>query len=99
LDFEEDPKLSNEQQSQIDQLTVPENEAIESALLSECSLQWQKVSKIIGSTMGNNRDILQNIPDIYLASILYNLVESSVLEVQGSVGRMRHCEVRLKKTL
>lgn len=97
MDTDPDPGLSTEQRLRIELLTTTEIALIDSVLLAECNSNWQKVAKIVGSTLIKNEGQLPNIPDVYLASKLYSWIDSELLDVQGYIGRMRYCEVRLKK--
>jgi len=37
----------------------------------------------------------QTLPDVFLASRIYELVRVGALESQGNIGHMRYCEVRI----
>ncbi len=89
-----DPSLSPDQVNRIDLLSSIDRELIDSQLQENCTDSWRKVARIVGETMLNRPVEFQNIPDVYFAERIYEMVTSGDLEFQGKIGYMRDCEVR-----
>lgn len=90
-----DGDLSPEEQARVDLLTLDELKAIDEAILANCSVQFQKVARVVGAVMNLNAAINKHIPDVFYAQRLYQLVDNGKLTSQGRLGYMRYCEVRL----
>ncbi len=95
MDMKPDPQLSAEEQSRIEELSIDELEFIDSKLLENCSDHWRKVAELVGMTMMDNRTTIKNIPDIFLAARVYELINDGLLQSRGFLGHMRYCEVRI----
>lgn len=90
-----DPPLSREQKARVAQLTSKEIEAIDNTLLSNAKPGWRKVAMLVGLSIGQLRDRIEDIPDLYYSQRIRKLVESGRLESQGNLAYMRFSEVRL----
>lgn len=90
-----DPPLSPEQEARVTQLTSKEIEAIDETLMSNAKPSWRKVAMLVGLSIGQLRDKIKDIPDLYYSQRVRKLVESGRLESQGNLAYMRFSEVRL----
>lgn len=90
-----DPPLTEEQQARVEQLSEAEIQLIDQALLSNASLHWRKVARIVGFTIMYHPNSISGIPDIFYASRVRKLVEDGQLESEGDLRCMRFSEVRL----
>lgn len=72
------------------------DEEIDEALMTNITNQWRKVARVVGTTMGqidvNRRAELM---DSYFAKRVAVLVEKGLIEYEGDLDQMRHCEVRI----
>jgi len=94
MDMKPDNELTSDQELFLGKLSKNEIERIDAMLLEHTSKTWRKVARVVGMFMENQASELRDIPDIYLASRVYVLVDSGALEFQGMLGYMRYCEVR-----
>jgi len=90
-----DPPLSSEQEARVAQLTSREIEAIDETLMSNAKPDWRKVAMLVGLSIGQLQDKIEDIPDLYYSQRVRKLVESGRLENQGNLAYMRFSEVRL----
>lgn len=73
------------------------DEEIDSLLLANSSLIWQKVAKVVGVSMLQvNKQKRENKDDIYFAKRVESLINEGLLEYKGDLSNMRNCEIRLK---
>lgn len=71
------------------------DEEIDAALLANISIQWRKVSFVVGTTMMQiNREKRVGLDDRYFASRVGVLVERGQVESKGDLEHMRQCEVK-----
>lgn len=94
MDMYPDPELTPDQKLFLEKLSHRDIERIDLKLLEHTSRTWRKVARIVGMFMEDQASDSQGIPDVYLASRIYALVESGTLDSQGKLGYMRYCEVR-----
>jgi len=74
------------------------DEEIDLLLLANSSLIWQKVAKVVGSSMLQvNKQERENKNDIYFAKRVESLISKVLLEYKGDLSNMRNCEIRLKQ--
>lgn len=92
---EPDPPLTDEQSARVAQLTEAEIKKIDERLLSNSADKWHKVTRIVGTTLVELQESLQNIPDLYYAERVRHLVKEGKLESRGDLSRMRYSEIRL----
>ncbi len=90
-----DPPLTPEQVEQVALLTNEQLEAIDAAILKECSHQFRKVARVAGFALGKMQGSIQNVPDLYYAERVRKLVAEGRLESQGNLNMMGYSEVRL----
>ena len=73
---------------------------IDSLLLANSSLIWQKLAKVVGLSMLQvNKQERMNKDDIYFAKRVESLFKKGFLEYKGDLSNMRDCEIRLKETI
>jgi len=94
-DEQPDPPLDVEQSLRVSKLTQIELQEMDRQLLAQVSTSWRKVARIVGMTIGKLSDRIPNVPDIYYAQRVQNLVALGQLESQGNLAYMRFSEVRL----
>jgi hypothetical protein len=68
---------------------------IDQAILAQCREQWQKVAKVLATTVNALED---SITHEAAGERLATLVEAGRLEAQGDIAKWRHSEVRLPQT-
>ena len=93
-DLHPDPELTPEQLLLVAELTESEVEAIDNALLANASEKWQKVARVVGTTMMELPCRVEGIPDVFYSGRIKRLVEVGLLESQGNLSHMRYSEVR-----
>jgi hypothetical protein len=76
-------------------LTAADLQRIDECLLSHTSQEWQKVARVIGSTMAVLGSQFPNVPDVLYAQRIKHLAEAGVIEAVGDLNRIRHSEVRI----
>lgn len=94
----DDPNLNEPSTSEGTQalsLTAADLQRIDECLLSNTSLEWQKVARVIGSTMAVLGPQFPNVPDVFYAERIRHLVEAGAMEAVGDLNRIRYSEVRL----
>jgi len=94
-DEQPDPPLDAEQSLRVSRLTQIELQEMDRVLLAQASASWRKIARIVGMTIGALSDRIPNVPDIYYAQRVRNLVALGKLESQGNLAYMRFSEVRL----
>src|SRR5688572_20843366 len=92
-----DPPLTSEEEQRVKQLSEYEIDEIDSALLSNTRLHWQKVAMVVALTMKSCEGRIPPIPDLFYGQRVRRLVETGVLESQGNLASMRFSEVRLSR--
>ena len=90
-----DPELTEEQRALVNKLKECEIEEIDKSLLANASNYWRKVARVVGTTMMELPERVPEIPDIYYAERVKELVRKGLLESQGDLAYMRYSEVRL----
>lgn len=91
----DDPNLNEPSTSEGTQalsLTAADLQRIDECLLSNTSLEWQKVARVIGSTMAV---LGPQFPNVFYAERIRHLVEAGAMEAVGDLNRIRYSEVRL----
>ncbi len=94
-EFEPDGPLTTEQLAIVQKLTPEQLAQVDDALLSNCCDEWQKVARVVGTTMMNDSVRLENVPDIFYSQRVQLLVKEGSLESKGNLKFMRYSEVRL----
>ena len=92
-----DPPLNVEQSLRVSQLKQADLLEMDRVLLAQAAPSWRKVARIVGGAVGELSTRLPNVPDIYYAQRVRNLVAAGQLESQGNLLYMRYSEVRLPK--
>jgi hypothetical protein len=64
-------------------------------LISEATIVWQKIARLIGFTMGNNSEPYWQVSDLMLLTRVVSLVKEGKLVADGDPWDMRACCVRL----
>jgi hypothetical protein len=94
----DDPNLndpSTREAKQAPSLTAADLQRIDECLLSHTSQEWQKVARVIGSTMAVLRPQFPNVPDVFYAQRIKHLAEAGAIEAVGDLNRIRYSEVRI----
>ena len=94
-DINPDPALSAEQLEIANALSPSEIQAIDEALIACVSVEWRKVSRVVGTTMMESVSNIPGLPDLFFAQRVRELVTSGRLEFQGNLENMRYSEIRL----
>jgi hypothetical protein len=94
-DEQRDPPLDVAQSLRVSKLTQAELQEIDRVLLAQASHSFRKVARIVAMAIGELRDRLPNVPDIYYAQRVQNLVALGQLQSEGNLAYMRFSEVRL----
>ena len=91
----DDPEPGPDDQLAISALTPLDVKAIDQAILSHCDHQWRKVAYVVVMAMNAFPDTYPDVPDIYYAMRVRELVAHGLIEARGNLRRMRFSEVRL----
>jgi hypothetical protein len=91
----DDPPLSAEEKQFIGALSLEFLARIDEALLANCTNDWRKVAFVVGMTMLRIKYKAPDVPDMYFAQRVIQLVEKGLLESRGNLRRMRFSEVRI----
>jgi hypothetical protein len=92
------PPLTKVQEARVAQLTDAELQIIDQGLLSNTSIHWRKVARVVGSTMlFGSPTRIEGIPDIFYAQRVRKLVESGILESMANLDYIGYSEVRIPK--
>jgi pimeloyl-ACP methyl ester carboxylesterase len=90
-----DPPLDVEQSLRVSKLTQAELQEIDRELLAQASHDFRKVARVVGMAIGRLQGRIPDVPDIYYAQRVQNLVALGKLESEGNLKFMRLSEVRL----
>jgi len=93
-----DPPLTPSQAARVAQLTQAELEAIDRELLAQAAPTWRKVARLVGMAIGELRDRIPGVQDVFYAQRVKLLVQQGKLESAGNLDYMRFSEVRLPGT-
>jgi hypothetical protein len=93
-EFDPDPPLTPEEQAKVSALTAEQLQTIDAALLVYVVPSWRKVARVVGSAMMDLDGKIEDIPDIFYAERVRELVRSGIIESQGNLMFMRYSEVR-----
>ena len=77
-EFAPDSPLTAEQTERVKQLAPAMVEEIDTALLSNVSIQWRKVAKVVATAMLQMKPRPAGIPDVYYARRIAMLVKPFV---------------------
>ncbi len=90
-----DEPLSPEEEELARSLSAQELQAIDEAILSNCSTQFRKVARVVGKVMNLDSLTDKSLPDMFYAQRIYGLIEAGELDSEGKIGHMGFCEIRL----
>ena len=94
-DVKPDPPLTVEQSLRVSKLRQEDLWEMDRVLLSQAAPGFRKVARIVTGAIGELSARLPDVPDVYYAQRVRNLVASGQLESQGNLQYMRYSEVRL----
>lgn len=94
-----DPPLNQAQELAVSKLSTSDIDKIDTELLANTGSSWRKVAMVAGLTMSKIQGQFNDIPDLYYAQRVANLVEQGHLESQGNLLQMRYSEVRRSRTV
>lgn len=92
---EPDEELSDEQQNRVSLLTAEEIATIDAAILRNCSTQFRKIARVVGFSLGEVREVIPNVPDLFYVQRIRQLIAEGKLESQGNISAMRLGEIKL----
>ena len=92
-----DPEMTEGQLKIVSTLTAKQINEIDDFLIARVTTRWQKVAKVVATTMNDLPFRVKGLPDIFYARRVEKLVEHGVFESQGNLKMMRYSEVRLKE--
>jgi pimeloyl-ACP methyl ester carboxylesterase len=90
-----DPPLDVAQSLRVSKLTQAELQEMDRVLLGQAIGQWRKVARLVAGAMSELSGRIPDVPDIYYAQRVRNLVALGQLESEGNLAYMRFSEVRL----
>ncbi len=70
-------------------------DCFDTLLLKEATIEWQKMARLVGSTMGNNYKPHIQVGDHMLHARVVALIENGTLLAEGDPWDMHACRVRL----
>ncbi len=91
----DDDYISPEQEARADLLTKAEIARIDAALISNARTEWRKLAMVVALTMSDCEAEIPGLSDVFYARRAAHLVSNGSLIVEGSLRRMRYCEVKL----
>jgi hypothetical protein len=91
-----DPPPDAEEQARYAALTKQQRLLIDQVLLGRSSDTWQKMARIVATTMLDMPPELADISHGYFAERLRHFVATGQLEARGALSVMRYCEIRLR---
>lgn len=86
--------LDDEDTNAIAALTTDDVAAIDEAIVSKLSNQWQKTAFVIAMSMYAYPDKYDNVPDVLYGQRILALAEQGLLEARGNLRQWRFSEVR-----
>lgn len=86
--------LDDEDRTAVAALSVAEVAAIDQAVLSALTSQWQKTALVVAHAMYAYPDRFDDIPDVFYVLRLLQLASDGLLSAQGNLRRLRFSEVR-----
>jgi hypothetical protein len=95
LESADDPMPTASEVEHIQALTAEQVAEIDAVVLSNITPAWRKVALIVAKTLRHFQDAQPELPDVYYAMRIAELVQRGELESQGNLRRMRFSEVRL----
>ena len=90
-----DPPLNVEQSLRVSRLRQEDLLEMDRVLLSQAAPSFRKVARIVAGAISELSARLPDVPDVYYAQRVRNLVAAGQLEAQGNLQYMRNSEVRL----
>jgi hypothetical protein len=99
LEKEHDSELSQEQKNLVASLSFRSLEDIDCYILSECTCQWRKVSRIAGYAFLEFSEQYPEIPDGFYFQRIHLLIKRGELVARGDLKQMRSVEVRLPSNI
>lgn len=90
-----DGPLTPEQEISVSQLTSEDFEIIDSAIIRNCSHQFRKIARVVGSVITDNTESIPDLPDVFIARRIRQLIAHGKLESQGNITAMRFGEIKL----
>jgi hypothetical protein len=89
-----DRELSADELRQVGGMRPETLREIDAELLGNCTERWRKIAFVVGTTMSSDLASTLDLPDVFYAQRVRQLVLSGALEAQGNLPRMRYSEVR-----
>lgn len=90
----EDGPMSDEQSARVAALTDDDISQIDTSILKHCTHQYRKLVLVIGKAMDDSDESLRDVPDLFYAERIKEIVREGKLESQGDLNKMRFSEVR-----
>ena len=90
-----DPPLSPEEAHRASQLSPEQLLAVDQALLARASVRPRKVALLVASAMNDASCEDIDLPDVFFALRIRELVASGALQAFGNLDFMRYSEVSL----
>ena len=90
-----DPPLTLDQSLRVSKLKQEDLLEMDRVLLSQAGPSFRKLARIVAGAIGELSTRLPDVPDVYYAQRVRNLVAAGQLESQGNLQYMRYSEVRL----
>ncbi len=91
-----DRALTAEEDKTIVGLSRQQLREIDNALLENTMQHWQKVAKVVATTMQTRPVYSRGLPDVFFSQRIQKLAAEGSLEARGPLAHMRCSEVRLK---
>jgi hypothetical protein len=86
--------LDDEDTKAIAALTTEDVAAIDEAIVSKLTHQWQKTASVIAMSMYAYPDKYDDVPDVFYGKRILALAEQGALEANGNLRQWRFSEVR-----
>jgi hypothetical protein len=93
LDVDDD--LSPEEEARAAMLTNAEIARIDAALISNACTEWRKLAMVVALAMSDCEAEIPGLSDVFYSRRAAHLVSNGSLTVEGSLRKMRYCQVKL----
>ncbi|MEO8061322.1 MAG: DUF3658 domain-containing protein [Pseudomonadota bacterium] len=92
-----DPALDVVQSLRVSKLRQAELQEMDRVLLAQANDSWKKVAHVVDMAIGILGKRLTDIPDVYYAQRVQNLVALGKLESRGNLAHRHQSDVRLPR--
>jgi len=89
-----DDEPTSEEIARMRAATPSEAQFVDSLILGQCDLRWQKVASVVGNLSREFDAAFPHLPFAYIQARMQALEDAGRVEIAGDVWSMRHSEIR-----